>query len=54
MDSYNLNRFVDAQKCSYEIALKLKSSMTLFDIVSPNDIFNIVLNVFYIGKNILR
>ena len=28
-------------------ALKLKSSMTLFDIVSPDDIFNTVLNVFY-------
>ncbi|MBR5130424.1 MAG: DUF1810 domain-containing protein [Alphaproteobacteria bacterium] len=31
-------------------ALKLKSSMTLFDIVSPNDIFNTVLNVFYNGE----
>lgn len=28
-------------------ALKLKYSMTLFDIVSPDDIFNTVLNVFY-------
>ena len=31
-------------------ALKLKSSMTLFDIVLPDDIFNTVLNVFYNGE----
>lgn len=29
--------------------LKLKSSMTLFDLVSPNDIFADVLNAFYNG-----
>ena len=31
-------------------ALKLKSSMTLFDIVEPNSVFNDVLNAFYKGK----
>lgn len=31
-------------------ALKLKSSMTLFDAISPNDIFSKVLDVFYDGK----
>ncbi len=31
-------------------ALKLKSSMTLFDIVSSDDIFHTVLNVFYSGE----
>ena len=28
---------------------KLKSSMTLFDIVSPNDVFALVLNKYYYG-----
>ena len=31
-------------------ALKLKSSMTLFDAISPNDIFGKVLETFYDGK----
>lgn len=31
-------------------ALKLKSSMTLFDLISPNDIFGQVLDKFYDGK----
>lgn len=31
-------------------ALKLKSSITLFDAISPNDIFSKVLDVFYDGK----
>ena len=31
-------------------ALKLKSSMTLFDMVEPNSVFNDVLNAFYKGK----
>ena len=31
-------------------ALKLKSCMTLFDYISPNDIFGIVLNKFYNGS----
>ena len=31
-------------------AVKLKSSMTLFDIVSPNDIFGEVLDSFYAGR----
>lgn len=34
-------------------ALKLKSSMTLFDIVSSNDIFNEVLEKFYNGEKCL-
>lgn len=31
-------------------AMKVKSSMTLFDIVSPNDIYAEVLNTFYNGE----
>ena len=31
-------------------ARKLRSSMTLFDAVSPNDVFRDVLNAFYDGK----
>lgn len=31
-------------------SMKLKSSMTLFDIVSPNDIFDKVLDVFFYGE----
>lgn len=31
-------------------ALKLRSSMTLFDLVSPNDIFSDVLDAFYDGE----
>ena len=31
-------------------ALKVRSSMTLFDIVSPDDVFADVLNAFYDGK----
>ncbi|MBQ8557225.1 MAG: DUF1810 domain-containing protein [Alphaproteobacteria bacterium] len=34
----------------YVDALKLKSSMTLFDFISPNDIFNTVLDIFYNGE----
>ncbi len=35
---------------SYVDALKLKSSMTLFDTISPNDIFAEVLKIFYNGE----
>ena len=31
-------------------ARKLRSSMTLFDAVSPNDVFRDVLNAFYDGE----
>ena len=31
-------------------SMKLKSSMTLFDIVSPSDIFDKVLDVFFYGE----
>lgn len=31
-------------------SMKLKSSMTLFDIVSPNDVFDKVLDIFYFGE----
>ena len=31
-------------------AAKLRSSMTLFDVASPNDVFNKVLSIFYDGK----
>lgn len=34
----------------YIDALKLKSSMTLFDVVAPKDIFNAILNTFYNGE----
>ena len=32
------------------MTLKVKSSMTLFDAVSPNDIYADVLNIFYNGQ----
>ena len=35
-------------------ALKVKSSMTLFDAVSPNDIYAEVLNAFYKGQRCQR
>lgn len=35
-------------------AMKVKSSMTLFDIVCPNDVFGEVLQVFYDGKRCER
>ena len=35
-------------------ALKVRSCMTLFDIVSPNDVFNDVLTTFYEGKRCKR
>ncbi|MBF1635028.1 MAG: DUF1810 family protein [Prevotella sp.] len=35
---------------SYVDALKLKSSMTLFDTISPNDIFAEILKMFYNGE----
>lgn len=31
-------------------SIKLKSSMTLFDLVSPNDVFDKVLDAFYSGE----
>lgn len=35
-------------------SLKLKSSMTLFDIISPNDVFNKVLTTFFEGQRCER
>lgn len=35
-------------------AMKLRSSMTLFDIVCPDDIYNNVLDVFFEGKRCNR
>ena len=35
-------------------AVKLRSSMTLFDVVSPDDIYNNVLDVFFDGKRCSR
>lgn len=35
-------------------AVKLRSSMTLFDAVSPDDIYNNVLDVFFEGKRCSR
>lgn len=35
-------------------ALKLKSSMTLFDIVEPNSVFNDILNTFYEGERDIK
>ena len=34
-------------------AVKLRSSMTLFDIVSPNDIYHQVLDAFLMAKNVI-
>jgi uncharacterized protein (DUF1810 family) len=31
-------------------SIKLKSSMTLFDLISPNDVFHKILDVFYSGE----
>lgn len=35
-------------------SLKLKSCMTLFDLIAPDDIFNDVLKTFYNGKKDLK
>lgn len=35
-------------------AMKVKSSMTLFDAIAPNDIYAEVLNTFYGGKRCKR
>lgn len=35
-------------------ALKLKSSMTLFDVIEPNSVFNEVLNAFYKGERDIK
>lgn len=35
-------------------AMKLRSSMTMFDVVSPDDIYNNVLDVFFKGKKCSR
>ena len=45
------HRGIDADSIMGSVdALKLKSSMTLFDAVSPHDIFEEVLDEFYEGK----
>lgn len=38
----------------YVDAMKVKSSMTLFDIVCPNDVFDQVLQQFYGGERCVR
>ncbi|MBR5828371.1 MAG: DUF1810 domain-containing protein [Paludibacteraceae bacterium] len=38
------------QILGYTDALKVKSSMTLFDAISPNDIYAQVLDIFYSGS----
>lgn len=35
-------------------AMKVKSSMTLFDAITPNDIYSEVLNTFYAGERCRR
>jgi uncharacterized protein (DUF1810 family) len=35
-------------------SMKLKSSMTLFDVVSPNEIFDKVLDIFFYGERDTR
>lgn len=35
-------------------AMKLRSSMTLFDVVSPDDVFNLVLDNYFQGKKDYR
>ena len=48
---YDLLRFLDAQEVAYTQALsellKLKTSMRLFNKVSPNDVFEEVLDAFF-------
>ena len=44
------DRNIEQLMGSYVDALKLKSSMTLFDAISPNDIFSEVLKTFYNGE----
>lgn len=47
---YNQGRDIEQVMGSNIDAIKLRSSMTLFDICSPNDIFETVLNEFFEGK----
>ena len=53
-DKYNLLRFVEAQDARDILggidARKVQSCLTLFDAVSPNDIFAECLDVCYQGK----
>jgi len=44
------DRNIEQLMGSYVDALKLKSSMTLFDAISPNDVFSEVLKTFYNGE----
>lgn len=51
-----LNILLDSKECDAAVifgdldAVKLRSSMTLFDVVHPNGIFNKVLDKFFEGK----
>lgn len=51
-----LNILMDSKECNATVifgdldALKLRSSMTLFDVARPNGIFNNVLDKFFEGK----
>lgn len=50
----NLSRDIEDIIDDYIDVLKLRSSMTLFDYISPNDIFNDVLNKFFNGNKDLK
>ena len=56
-DPFNLQRFLDAQARDYSYALqeirngrKVKACMTLFWVVSGNELFKAVLDAFYEGQ----
>lgn len=56
-DSFNLQRFLDAQAREYSRALreiqngrKVKACMTLFWVASENELFKAVLDAFYGGE----
>ena len=61
---FNLQRFLDAQSHYTDMdvvdifggldAMKVRSCMTLFDAVSPNDVFQKVLDGFYKGQYDLK
>ena len=50
----NLSEDINHIMGNYIDVLKLRSSMTLFDYISPNDIFNDVLNKFFNGSKDLK
>ena len=49
-----LSKDIKYIKSNYVDVLKLRSSMTLFDYISSNDIFNDILNKFFNGSKDLK